>query len=77
MCCEAIILVIKYPSQIRFCLNAQSRWQQVDGDFDNAEFFANVRGLFFSDSEFAQQWAEETIEWWNMYVSLKYVVLGR
>jgi hypothetical protein len=47
-------------SKCRHVLNARESWTTQDGNFFADVFYQNIVDLF-SD----EQWAEETLSWWN------------
>jgi len=49
--------------QCCFVLNSKVSWCTQDGSFHSGIFFKNIVNLF--DDE---DWAKETLEWWNKYV---------
>ncbi|KAH9019021.1 hypothetical protein EDB85DRAFT_2154100 [Lactarius pseudohatsudake] len=48
--------------QARFALSSQQAWSGKDEDFDYEEFADNIFKVFDENEE----WAEQTIRWWNM-----------
>jgi hypothetical protein len=44
----------------RHVLNAKELWSTQDGSFHADTFFRNILDLFDD-----QEWAEETLKWWN------------
>lgn len=56
--------------QARFFLGTTEVWCAQDGDFNLEEFHTGIMQLFELDTaELANEWATETLAWWNMYVS--------
>jgi len=49
--------------QSRFVLNSKVSWCSQDGKFHSGIFFKNIVNLFEDED-----WAKETLEWWNKYV---------
>ncbi len=59
---------IKYSQdfQARHCISAYEHWTTIDTHFNLENFFNNVVELL-EDPE--DPWVQETLKWWNMYVS--------
>ncbi|OBZ77443.1 hypothetical protein A0H81_01957 [Grifola frondosa] len=49
---------------VRFILNSQAQWAQIDSNFDASEFFHILVGLFEGPSS-DPLWSKATIAWWN------------
>ncbi|KAI9433957.1 hypothetical protein H4582DRAFT_2081635 [Lactarius indigo] len=54
-------IVVYVAVQARFALSSQQTWSGKDEDFDYEEFTENLFKVF----EENEQWAEQTIRWWN------------
>ena len=50
---------------MRFCLNDQDEWQEVDGAWDNRKFVSSVLELSTKN----KRWTRELIAWYNEYVT--------
>ncbi|KAI9448491.1 hypothetical protein H4582DRAFT_2069002 [Lactarius indigo] len=50
-----------FLTRARFALSSQQTWSGKDEDFDYEEFAENLFKVF----EENEQWAEQTIQWWN------------
>ncbi|KAH8989012.1 hypothetical protein EDB86DRAFT_2831772 [Lactarius hatsudake] len=55
-------IVVYVAIQARFTLSSQQAWSSKDEDFDYEEFADNIFHVFDENEE----WAEQTIRWWNM-----------
>ncbi|KAI0665386.1 hypothetical protein C8Q78DRAFT_1084016 [Trametes maxima] len=49
----------------RSLLSASTCWEDEDGEFEAETFYSNVVRLFKDDPHVDEDWAAETLSWWN------------
>ena len=53
--------------QTRYVLSSCRKWQPNDDNFVGEEFYKRLVSMFDAENIIAEEWATETLAWWNMY----------
>ncbi|TRM56839.1 hypothetical protein BD626DRAFT_635348 [Schizophyllum amplum] len=51
--------------QARFACSAVTDWKLADGDWTMQAFYKNIIEALYLDEDDPDEWAEETLRWWN------------